>query len=28
MLGFHEDVEKELPENVHLSYDGLVIEVN
>ena len=28
MLGFHDDVEKELPENVHLSYDGLVIEVN
>jgi len=28
MLGFHDDVEKELPENIHLSYDGLVIEVN
>ena len=28
MLGFHDDVEKDLPENVHLSYDGLVIEVN
>ncbi len=27
MLGFHDDVEKKLPKNVHLSYDGLVIEV-
>ena len=28
MLGFHDDVEKKLPKNVHLSYDGLIIEVN
>ena len=27
MLGFHDEVEKKLPNNVHLSYDGLVIEV-
>ena len=26
-LGFHAEVEKELPENVFLSYDGLQIEV-
>jgi phosphoribosyl 1,2-cyclic phosphate phosphodiesterase len=26
-LGFHDEVEKKLPNNVHLSYDGLVIEV-
>ncbi len=26
-LGFHEEVEKELPENVHLAYDGLKINV-
>ena len=26
-LGFHDDVEKELPENVFLAYDGLKIEV-
>ncbi len=25
MLGFHEEVEKELPENVHLAYDNLKI---
>jgi phosphoribosyl 1,2-cyclic phosphate phosphodiesterase len=25
-LGCHEDVEKELPEGVHLAYDGLEIE--
>ncbi|HEA29962.1 MAG TPA: MBL fold metallo-hydrolase [Leeuwenhoekiella sp.] len=27
LLGFHEDVEKQLPENVHLAYDGLTLEV-
>lgn len=27
MLGFHADVEKSLPENVFLSYDGLQIEI-
>jgi len=27
MLGFHEAVEKELPENVHLAYDNLMISV-
>ena len=27
MLGFHDEVEKKLPNNVHLSYDGLVIEI-
>lgn len=26
-LGFHADVEKTLPENVYLAYDGLVLEV-
>ncbi|MPT30754.1 MAG: MBL fold metallo-hydrolase, partial [Chryseobacterium sp.] len=25
-LGFHEEVEKELPGNIHLAYDGLEIE--
>lgn len=25
-MGLHNEVEKELPENIHLSYDGLVIE--
>jgi phosphoribosyl 1,2-cyclic phosphate phosphodiesterase len=25
-LGFHEEVEKELPNNVHLAYDNLIIE--
>ncbi|SEC91301.1 phosphoribosyl 1,2-cyclic phosphate phosphodiesterase [Tenacibaculum sp. MAR_2009_124] len=25
LLGFHDEVEKELPENVHLAYDGLSI---
>jgi phosphoribosyl 1,2-cyclic phosphate phosphodiesterase len=25
LLGFHEDVQKELPENVFLAYDNLVI---
>ena len=28
LLGFHDDVEKELPENVHLAYDGLSLEIN
>lgn len=27
LMGLHEEVEKELPENVHLGYDGLCIEV-
>lgn len=27
MLGFHEEVEKELPENVFLAYDGLKISI-
>ena len=27
MLGFHEDVEKKLPENVHLAYDNLKVTV-
>ncbi|MRH99712.1 MBL fold metallo-hydrolase [Kriegella sp. EG-1] len=27
LLGFHEAVEKELPENVHLAFDGLTIKV-
>lgn len=27
LLGFHAEVEKELPEHVFLSYDGLVVEV-
>lgn len=27
LLGFHEEVEKKLPENIHLAYDGLTIEV-
>lgn len=26
-LGFHDEVEKELPENIHLAYDGLKIEI-
>lgn len=26
LLGFHDEVEKSLPENVHLAYDGLVID--
>ncbi|CAL2104110.1 Metal-dependent hydrolases of the beta-lactamase superfamily I; PhnP protein [Tenacibaculum sp. 190130A14a] len=26
LLGFHEEVEKELPENVFLAYDGLIVE--
>ncbi len=27
LMGFHEEVEKELPKNVHLAYDNLQIEV-
>ncbi|MEH6406050.1 MAG: MBL fold metallo-hydrolase [Leeuwenhoekiella sp.] len=27
LLGFHEEVEKKLPENIHLAYDGLVIDI-
>lgn len=27
LLGFHEEVEKSLPDNVHLAYDNLTIEV-
>jgi phosphoribosyl 1,2-cyclic phosphate phosphodiesterase len=27
LLGFHEEVEKKLPENVHLAYDNLVITI-
>lgn len=27
LLGFHDDVERNLPENVHLAYDGLVINL-
>ena len=27
-MGKHEEVERELPENIHLSYDGLRIPVN
>lgn len=27
MLGFHDEVEKQLPKNVHLAYDNLVINV-
>ena len=27
LLGFHDDVEKKLPNEVHLSYDGLVINL-
>ena len=28
LLGFHSEVSKDLPKNVYLSYDGLVIETN
>ena len=27
LLGFHEEVEQKLPENVHLAYDGLTLEI-
>ena len=27
LLGFHDEVEKNLPDNVHLAYDNLVIEI-
>lgn len=27
LLGFHQEVENYLPENIHLSYDGLVLEL-
>jgi phosphoribosyl 1,2-cyclic phosphate phosphodiesterase len=27
LLGFHDEVEKQLPKNVHLAYDNLVITV-
>ena len=27
LLGFHEEVEKKLPKNVHLAYDNLIITV-
>ncbi len=27
-MGFHEEVEKTLPENVHLAYDNLIVNVN
>ena len=27
LLGFHAEVEKSLPENVHLAYDNLTIEI-
>jgi len=28
MLGFHDEVEKKLPNNVHLSYDGLTLNIS
>lgn len=28
LLGFHDEVEQELPENIHLAYDGLSLEIN
>jgi len=28
LLGFHDEVEKELPQNVHLAYDNLSLEIN
>ena len=28
LLGFHDEVDKGLPENVHMSYDGLSLEIN
>jgi phosphoribosyl 1,2-cyclic phosphate phosphodiesterase len=27
-LGFHQDVQKKLPKNVYLAYDGLVVNSN
>lgn len=27
MMGLHEEVEKELPENIHMAYDGLQLEL-
>ena len=27
LLGFHAEVEKQLPDNVHLAYDGLQLEL-
>jgi phosphoribosyl 1,2-cyclic phosphate phosphodiesterase len=27
LMGFHDEVEKELPENIHLAYDGLTLEL-
>ena len=27
MLGFHEEVEKKLPKNVHLAYDNLILNL-
>ena len=27
-MGFHKEVEKELPDNVHIAYDGLELEIN
>lgn len=28
LLGFHDEVEEQLPENVHMAYDGLSLEIN
>jgi len=28
LLGFHDEIEEELPENVHLAYDGLNLKIN
>jgi len=28
LLGFHDEIEEELPDNVHLAYDGLSLETN
>lgn len=27
LLGFHDEVEKTLPQNVHLAYDGLQLDI-
>jgi phosphoribosyl 1,2-cyclic phosphate phosphodiesterase len=27
-LGLHEEIEKELPENMHLAYDGLKLNIS